>query len=87
MSKPSNFTGGPNDRISHPCAGRRDPGVVLALDNTTMVQFTFLAMPFRSRLGLFMLLPWRIGVLLGILLMVPASGRRSWTGECKAGAG
>ena len=53
--------------------------VVLALDNTTMVQFTFFGYAVQGAIGLFMLIALGIGVLLGILLMVPPLIGRSWT--------
>jgi uncharacterized integral membrane protein len=53
--------------------------VVLALENTTMVQVTFFGYAVQGAVGLFMLIALGVGVVLGILLMVPSLIGRSWT--------
>jgi len=53
--------------------------VVLALENTTMVQVTFFGYAVQGAIGLFMLIALGVGVVLGILLMVPPLIGRSWT--------
>ena len=53
--------------------------VVLALENTTMVQVTFFGYAVQGAIGLFMLIALGVGVVLGILLMVPSLIGRSWT--------
>ena len=44
-----------------------------------MVQVTFFGYPVQGAVGLFMLIALGIGVVLGILLMLPALVGRSWT--------
>ena len=53
--------------------------VVLTLENTTMVQVTFFGYAVQGAIGLFMLIALGVGVVLGILLMVPPLIGRSWT--------
>ena len=53
--------------------------VILAMENTTMVQVTFFGYAVQGAIGLFMLIALGVGVVLGILLMVPAWIGRSWT--------
>ena len=53
--------------------------VVLALENTTMVQVTFFGYAVQGAIGLFMLIALSVGVLLGILLMVTPLIDHSWT--------
>ena len=53
--------------------------VVLALENTTMVQISFFGYAVQGAIGLFMLIALGGGVVLGILLMVPPLIGRSWT--------
>ena len=53
--------------------------VVLALENTTMVQVTFFGYAVQGAIGLFMLIALGVGVVLGILLMVPPLIGHSWT--------
>ena len=53
--------------------------VVLALENTTMVQISFFGYAVQGAIGLFMLIALGVGVVLGILLMVPPLIGRSWT--------
>jgi len=53
--------------------------VMITLENTTMVQVTFFGYPVQGAVGLFMLIALGVGVLLGILLMVPSLIGRSWT--------
>jgi lipopolysaccharide assembly protein A len=53
--------------------------VVLALENMTMVQVTFFGYAVQGAVGLFMLIALGVGVVLGILLMVPSLIGRSWT--------
>jgi uncharacterized integral membrane protein len=53
--------------------------VVLALENTTMVQVTFFSYAVQGAIGLFMLIALGVGVVLGILLMVPPLIGHSWT--------
>ena len=72
MSRPSNFTGGPNDRVSYPYAGCRGPG----RDDCTGKYNLGTGHVFwlwRSGGGWnFLLIALGVGVVLGILLMVPA---------------
>ena len=53
--------------------------VMLALENTTMVQVTFFGYAVQGAIGLFMLIALGIGVVLGILLMLPSLIGHSWT--------
>ncbi|HUI89684.1 MAG TPA: lipopolysaccharide assembly protein LapA domain-containing protein [Anaerolineales bacterium] len=53
--------------------------VILALENTAMVTVTFFGYPVQGAVGLFMLIALGVGVVLGVLLMVPALIGRSWT--------
>jgi uncharacterized integral membrane protein len=53
--------------------------VVLTLENTTMVQVIFFGYAVQGAIGLFMLIALGVGVVLGILLMVPPLIGRSWT--------
>ena len=53
--------------------------VVLALENTTMVQVSFFGYAVQGAIGLFMLIALGVGVVLGILLMVPPLIGHSWT--------
>jgi len=53
--------------------------VMLALENTTMVQVTFFGYPVQGAVGLFMLIALGVGVVLGVLLMLPSLIGRSWT--------
>ena len=53
--------------------------VMIALENTTMVQITFFGYPVQGAVGLFMLIALGIGIVLGILLMLPSLIGRSWT--------
>ncbi len=51
--------------------------VMIALENTTLVQVTIYSYALQGPIGLFMLIALGIGVLLGILLLVPALIDRS----------
>ena len=46
--------------------------VMIALENTTIVQVTFLGYAVQGAVGLFLLIALGVGVVLGILLMVPS---------------
>ncbi len=45
--------------------------VMFALENTTPVQVTFYSYAWQGPIGLFMLIALAIGIVLGILLMIP----------------
>ena len=51
--------------------------VMFSLQNTTMVTVSFFGYPVEGAIGLFMLIALGVGVLLGILLMVPSVIGRS----------
>jgi putative membrane protein len=53
--------------------------VIIAMDNTTMVQVTFFGYPVQGAVGLFMLIALGVGVVLGILLLLPSLVGRSLT--------
>ncbi|MGA7192580.1 MAG: LapA family protein [Anaerolineales bacterium] len=53
--------------------------VIIALENTTMVQVTFFGYGVQGAVGIFLLIALGAGVVLGILLMIPALIGRSWT--------
>jgi len=53
--------------------------VMLALENTAMAQITFFGYPVQGPVGMFMLIALGVGVVLGVLLMLPALIGRSWT--------
>jgi uncharacterized integral membrane protein len=53
--------------------------VIIALENTTMVQVTFFGYAVQGAVGIFLLIALGAGVVLGILLMIPALIGRSWT--------
>ncbi len=53
--------------------------VMFSLQNTTMVSVSFFGYPVDGAIGLFMLIALGVGVVLGILLMVPSLIGRSWT--------
>jgi len=53
--------------------------VIIAMDNTAMVQVAFFGYPVQGAVGVFMLLAFGVGVVLGILLMVPSLIGHSWT--------
>ena len=46
--------------------------VMIALENTTLVQVTFFGYGVQGAVGLFLLIALGVGVVFGILLMVPA---------------
>ncbi len=46
--------------------------VIVAMDNTVMVQVTFFGYPVQGAVGLFLLIALGVGVVLGILLMLPS---------------
>ncbi|MFZ1041270.1 MAG: LapA family protein [Anaerolineales bacterium] len=46
--------------------------VMIALENTTLVQVTFFGYGVQGAVGLFLLIALGVGVVLGILLMLPA---------------
>jgi lipopolysaccharide assembly protein A len=52
--------------------------VMFSLQNTTLVTVTFFGYPVDGAIGLLMLLTLGVGVLLGILLMLPSMIGRSW---------
>jgi uncharacterized integral membrane protein len=52
--------------------------VVIALENTTMVQMTFFGYPVQGAVGLFMLIALAVGVILGIIVMLPTLIGHSW---------
>lgn len=52
--------------------------VFFASYNQTMVQVTFFGMPVQATIGLFLVLSMGVGVLIGVLLMLPAVISRSW---------
>ncbi len=52
--------------------------VMLSLENTTMIQLSFFGYLVQGPEGLFLLIALGVGVLLGILLMLPALIGRSW---------
>lgn len=53
--------------------------VMIALENTTMAQVTFFGYAVQGPIGIFMLIALGVGVVLGILLMLPSLIGRSWT--------
>ncbi|HEY9152082.1 MAG TPA: LapA family protein [Anaerolineales bacterium] len=53
--------------------------VIIALENTTMVQVTFFGYAVQGSIGLFMLIALGVGVVFGIILMIPALIGRSWS--------
>ena len=53
--------------------------VMIALENTMMVQATFFGYAVQGSIGLFMLIALGVGVVFGILLMVPALIGHGWT--------
>ena len=53
--------------------------VMIALENTTMVQVTFFGYAVQGAVGIFILIALGVGVVLGILLMVPSLIGRSLT--------
>jgi uncharacterized integral membrane protein len=53
--------------------------VIVALENTAMVTVSFFGYAVQGAVGLFMLIALGAGVVLGILLMIPALIGRSWT--------
>ena len=53
--------------------------VMIALENTTMVQVTFFGYAVQGAVGLFMLIALGVGIVLGILLMLPSLIGRSWS--------
>jgi uncharacterized membrane protein YciS (DUF1049 family) len=53
--------------------------VMISLENTTMIQVSFLGYLVQGPDGLFMLIALGIGVGLGMILMIPPLIGRSWT--------
>jgi uncharacterized integral membrane protein len=53
--------------------------VIIALENTAMVQVTFFGYAIQGAVGLFMLIALGVGALLGIVLMIPSLIGHSWT--------
>ncbi|HUH96494.1 MAG TPA: lipopolysaccharide assembly protein LapA domain-containing protein [Anaerolineales bacterium] len=53
--------------------------VMLAMENTTMIQVTFFGYAVQGAAGLFLLIALGVGVVLGVLLTLPALIGRSWT--------
>lgn len=55
-------------------------GVMIAMENSAQrITLTFFTYPVEAPVGLFLLIALGIGILLGILLMVPTILGRSWT--------
>ena len=52
--------------------------VFFASYNQTMVQVTFFGAPVQGTIGLFLVLAMGLGVLIGVLLMLPGAIGRSW---------
>ena len=52
--------------------------VFVALENTAMIQMSFFGYLVQGASGIFMLIALGSGVLLGIILMIPALIGRSW---------
>jgi len=52
--------------------------VMFSLENTTMIHITLFGYPVDGSSGLLMLIALAVGVLLGVLLMVPSLIGRSW---------
>ena len=52
--------------------------VIVALENTALVTVSFFGYAVQGAVGLFMLIALGVGVVLGIILMVPALIGRSW---------
>jgi uncharacterized integral membrane protein len=52
--------------------------VFFASYNQTMVEVTFFGIPVRATIGLFLVLALGLGVLIGVLLMLPGAISRSW---------
>ncbi len=55
--------------------------VMFSLENTTLVRVSFFGYPVDGAIGLFMLIALGLGLLLGILLMIPPLLGRSWALE------
>jgi uncharacterized integral membrane protein len=53
--------------------------VTFALENTTQIQISFFGYPVQGPDGLLMLIALGVGVLLGVIVMIPALIGRSWT--------
>jgi uncharacterized integral membrane protein len=53
--------------------------VMFSLENTTMIQISFFGYPVQGPDGLFMLIALGVGVLVGVILMIPSLIGRSWT--------
>jgi uncharacterized integral membrane protein len=54
-------------------------GVILALENAQHVSLTFFSYPIDGPVGVFLLIALGIGILLGILLMIPSLVGKSWS--------
>lgn len=52
--------------------------VMFSLENTTMIHMTFFGYPVDGSSGLLMLIALGVGVLVGVILMVPSLIGRSW---------
>lgn len=52
--------------------------VMFSLENTTMIQITFFGYPVQGPEGLFMLISLGVGIVMGVILMVPSIIGRSW---------
>src|SRR5258708_27174493 len=55
--------------------------VMFSLENTTLVRVSLFGYPVDGAIGLFMLIALGLGLLLGILLMIPPLLGRSWALE------
>lgn len=54
-------------------------GVMLALENSQHISLTFFNYPAEGPVGLFLLIALGVGIVLGILLMVPSLVGQSWS--------
>lgn len=54
-------------------------GVMIAMENTQHVSLTFFTYPIDGPVGLFMLIALGVGILLGVLLMIPSLMGKSWS--------
>jgi uncharacterized integral membrane protein len=54
-------------------------GVILALENAQAVSLTFFGYAMDGPVGLFLLIALGVGIILGILLMIPSLLGKSWS--------
>lgn len=54
-------------------------GVMLAMENIQRVSLTFFNYPVEGPVGLFLLTALGLGIILGILLMIPSLVSKSWS--------